>query len=175
MVFSKISYLTVSETSTSLLSQHCGGYCVFCRWEATCWKCKVKRFWVPDKEYRVARTQIFSGFSILQHFVFKSRNTDAVATFCKSVVVQPFWECNGSFGSLHQSPGLSTLALQQISYGNTQTHVHAHWAGFGPVLQLGSGNQSICLENSLGLEGRSSIQKARDSCVTITCRKSSTK
>lgn len=59
MACSKISYLTASEMSTNLLSLHYSGFSVFCtyfyifhRWEAACWKCKIKRFCVPDTEWQ---------------------------------------------------------------------------------------------------------------------------
>lgn len=51
MAFSKI-YLTASETSTNLFSQQDSKYYVYCKWEAACWKCKVRRFVYLIQNYK---------------------------------------------------------------------------------------------------------------------------
>lgn len=121
MAFSKISYLTASETSTNLFWQHYSGYYVFYRWEAACWKRRVKRFCVPDdREWQGLGFSQFLACCSTLHAKHKAQmQLQAFSPFCKLAVVQPFRDsgCNASFNSLHpchQSLCFPTLTLQRI-------------------------------------------------------------
>lgn len=145
MAFSKISYLTVSETSTTLFSQQDSKYYVFCKWETACWKCKVRRFVYLIRNDKDLDFQFLPCCSTLYSKHRVQVQLQVFLPFCKSAVAQPFrgCGCNASFSCFHagqQSPCLPTLALHWVSQ-------YTHTFSFGPVLQIGSGNQLMIKNN----------------------------
>lgn len=163
MACNKISYLNASEMSTNLLSLHHSGFSVFCmyfyvfhRWEAACWRCRIKRFCVPDTEWQGL------GYSVSSSTLYSKRKAQkqlqVVSPFCKQAVVQPLRDsaCSASFNSLH--PCHQSPCFPALTYSESTTPQHAHTAVYTPVLQTGSGNQFILKINLLGLRGQSGTE-----------------